>query len=107
MKILWLSRHSPNNKQVEELEQKFGDVDLFHVSTTINHPNEVKQLMEEFKCDEIVTVIPLSIIAKLTGMGIRPIRAIMSRELDNKNVPVFKHERFERIKNVVVVSEPL
>lgn len=106
--ILWLSRHSANNKQIKELEEVFNDtVDIIKVSATIQTPREVKDLMAKFKCDDVVAVLPLSMLAKMTNIGIRPLRAVMSRELDNQGEPVFHHEYFERIFDVNVVSRSL
>ena len=114
MKILWVSRHSPFQKQIEELKRKFGaDLELIKVSTKIRDPYEIKQLMEEYECDDVVAVVPLSMRARLTSIGINPIKAVMSRKVIGhvngqfEEEVVWEHENFERVLNVKEVTCPL
>ena len=105
-RILWLSRHSATKEQESELEQIFGFVEIIQVSTTINSAMEVKNLMEKHAAVEVVSVLPLDLLAALTRMGIRPIRAVMERRIEGESV-TFSHKFFERIEQVEVTSHPL
>lgn len=107
-RILWISRHSPMQKQIQELEDCFEQpVDMIQVSTNIQDPREVKELMSKYGASEVVAILPLKLLGKLAAMGIKPIQAVMSRDLDKYNEPVFTHERFEVVESVEVVTRPL
>ena len=106
-KILWLSRHGATLEQKNELEQSFGEVEIIQVSTTVKSANEIKNLMEEHDAKEVVTVLPLDLLAELTRMGIHPIRAVMERKIEEGGEVTFSHKFFEKITRVEVDSHPL
>jgi hypothetical protein len=116
MKILWLSRHRPLPAQIAELERLFG-----HAEVTIDPKpfSSAEEIVARFRAggyDEIVVVAPLSVIARLTEMGIRPLWAEMkqipspspdpSREVE-ANGRWYRFERFRRIVNVQIVFDDL
>lgn len=119
MKILWLSRHIPQEKQVEALKEKFGnDIKIVQKSISLNNnpylgANEVEELLQEIGAIEMVGVLPIAHVAQLTKRNIKPIRAIMTRTptgkmLDNGEIEYeFVFEKFERILKVEIVSEDL
>lgn len=106
-RILWLSRHEPEQKQIKELQDIFGYIEIVQIKTTVENADEVIKYMEEHGCSEVVAVLPLNIIAQLTAKGIKPIRAVMEREVLPNGDVKFKHQHFERILKVEVVSVPL
>jgi hypothetical protein len=116
MKILWLSRHKPLPAQIAELERLFG-----RVAVTIDPKpfSSAEEIMARFRAggyDEMVVVAPLSVIARLTEMGIKPLWAEMkqisgpgpdpSREVE-ANGRWYRFERFRRIVNVQIVFDDL
>lgn len=106
-RILWVSRHAPTQPQVDELQQVFGPVDIVQESITIGKASEVKDLMERHNAAEVVAVLPVHLLAELTRLGIRPIRAVMERQLHNDGSVDFIHQRFERVERVEIVTSPL
>jgi len=102
-----LSRHEPQEEQIRELEGIFGEIEIVQVSKTVSGATEVLELMREHGADEIVTVLPLGLVAELTEKGVHPIRAIMNREVNDKGEAIFKHDHFERVMRVSFLSHPL
>lgn len=118
MRILWISRHSPTDRQVAVLREKFGDVEIIQRDVTLNNDprkgaEEVLALMRETHADDVVGVLPVPHLAELTRMGVRPIRAVMSRTPTGNVLPNgereyrFDFEHFERVLEVSVKTEPL
>ena len=116
MRILWLSRHMPLEAQVRELRKRFGeDTVITQDEKPFSSAEEIVERMKKGGFEEIVTVAPLSVIAKLTELGVRPLWAEMQdvRFLEDKNFnpesdvklpgPPERHFRFigfRRIKRV-------
>jgi hypothetical protein len=115
-KILWLSRHRPLPAQIAELERIFG-----HVTVTMDPQpfSSAEEIMARFRAggyDEMVVVAPLSVIARLIEMGIKPLWAEMkqipspspdpSREVE-ANGRWYRFERFRRIAKVQIVFDDL
>ena len=105
--MLWLSRHEPQEEQVEELERVFGEIEIVQVSKTVSGAIDVLSLMQEHSADELVAVLPIGLMAELTERGVHPIRAVMSREVNDKGEAIFKHDHFERLMRVSFLSHPL
>jgi len=106
-RVLWISRHAPTDQQIQELQQVFGPVDVIQESVTIGKATEVKDLMERHAATEVVAVLPVNLLADLTRLGIRPIRAVMERQLHDDGSVDFVHQRFERVERVEIVTSPL
>ena len=106
-RVLWLSRHAPTEEQTQELERILGPCEIVQVSRTVNSGKEVKDLLRENQCDEIVAVLPLNILQQVISQGIQPIRAVMSRELKENGEAVFHFQHFERVLEVTVRTERL
>lgn len=106
-KILWLSRHAPTHEQLQELQQVFGPVDVIQESVTISRAEEVQDLMVQHGTSELVAVLPVHLLAELTRLGIRPIRAVMERQLHDDGSVNFVHRFFERVERVEIVTSPL
>jgi len=103
-RILWLSRHSPTSTQKNILEATLCEpIDIIQVGTTVRSHYEVREMMEHYKCDDIVAVLPLSIIAQLCSIGINPIRPVPSK----RNGEETEFNDFVRVEKVEVVQHPL
>lgn len=119
MKILWLSRHKPQDAQVAALMAKFGDdIEIIERSMTLdNDPragaDQIETLLDTIGADDMVGVLPIAHMAELTRRGIQPIRAVMAREptgavLPNGEIEYrFTFECFVRVLKVIVQTEPL
>ena len=103
-KVLWLSRHAPTTEQVEKLAQVLEpcDVNVIQVSKTVKNGKEVKDLLRENKCNEVVAVLPLNILQQVISQGIQPIRAVMLREIREDGNAEFRFQHFERVLEVTV-----
>lgn len=103
MRILWLSEHPPTQEQETELYRIFGPVpEAVQTCPVIQASSEVRNLMHLLGCQTVVdvdAVLPLHVVADLTRMGVKPIRAVMVRKDD---AICFSH--FERIERVDVIS---
>jgi hypothetical protein len=109
-KILFLSRHSLEQKQIDELRTCFGEIEIVQVKDLVMSGNHVIQMARELNADEIVAVLPLNIIAEiLQQRRYKPIVAVSERARINARTgkPVFSHDHFDRIESVTVVSHPL
>ncbi|MFW6001736.1 MAG: hypothetical protein ACOCQD_00190 [archaeon] len=106
MKILWLSRHQPTNEQTRRLNRIFTGVTIVNHPYSVDSGQEIKNLMEQYNCQEIVAVLPINLIKELTDLGIHPIKAEMERVMDYDDLTVdFKFKRFIRIKDVHIDYE--
>lgn len=106
-RILWLSRHSPTIEQKQNLEQTLGEsIDLIQVSTTVKSAYEVRNIIDKHECDDIVAILPLTIIAQLCNIGIHPIRPVSSQKQVNGEI-ITDYNSFVRVEKVEVVQHPL
>ena len=112
-KILWLSRHNPLPSQISELKRIFGEDTI-----VIQDPNpfsNAEEIVERFKSggyDEMVVVAPLTVIKKLTELGIKPLWAEMKlcpKEEAETCVSgrYYKFVKFKRIMDVKIVFKEL
>jgi hypothetical protein len=76
-KILWMSRHPWLKSQEEELKRIFGDIKIEQISMPFMSAEKVVEIYKKGGYDEMVIVAPLSVIAKITEMGIKPLWADM------------------------------
>jgi hypothetical protein len=115
-RILWLSRHKPLPAQRAELERIFKHVTVEIDPQTFASAEEIAERLSTGGYDEIVVVAPLSVIAKLTEFGIKPLWAemkqISSPSLDpyrevRTNGRWYRFERFRRIEKVEIVFSDL
>lgn len=74
VKILWVSRHPPLLKQMEELRRIFGDVEIVQYAGFVKDADHVVQLKEQYGADEVITILPMTMIYHLVKeTGIKPI----------------------------------
>lgn len=115
-KIDWLSRHEPTEIQIRQLvDHFFGSsgltemdaASLLKIDVISQSFNNVKEIINVVKgYDDVVAVLPINLISDLTKSGIKPIRAVMRRNISCSDV-TFEHDYFERIIEVKIVSERL
>jgi len=111
-RILWLSRHDPLPSQIERLKKIFGDVVVIKDSKPFSGAEDIANRFRNGKYDDLVAVAPLSVIAKLIEMGIKPIWAEM--ELVNPeeaeveaNGRYYRFKKFRRINRIIFDFEDL
>jgi RNase H-fold protein (predicted Holliday junction resolvase) len=59
------------------LSKIFGDPEIIHYRNKVQDVNHVLNLIREYNADEVVTVLPLTIIKRLCEHGVKPIIAKM------------------------------
>lgn len=113
MKILWLSQHTPLASQIAELKRLFGDdVLLEQDPRPFSSAEEINQRYRAGGYGDLVVVAPLSVIARLVDLGIKPLWAQMDQvELPQAEVRVknrgYRFNRFRRVTALNLVFEEL
>ncbi|MEM4449342.1 MAG: hypothetical protein QXQ33_00760 [Nitrososphaerota archaeon] len=110
-KIYWVSRHFPTKSQVEALKQLFND-DI-HLVIDPNPFSSAEAVVNRYKssgCHDILVVAPLSVIQKMTEMGVFPLWSEMKQCTKEEaevevNGRFYKFVRFRRIKGVKIEFE--
>jgi len=133
--ILWVSRHPPLKEQIAELERKFGAIIIYQVSGVIPGAEAVVDVAAKVGASVIVPILPLSMLARLAELrknfnfivlfakmncihttadmaeaqklvNEMPSRRSLATHADGL-VRVYEFERFEKLVEVKVVTEPL
>ena len=98
-KILVVGRHQLDNKQVDELEEVFGDeISIVLERSFIRKVDSIVDIYNEGGFSAMVTMLPLNMVAQLASRGIFPIRS---------NRPNALHNGFDVVKDVIIDSVPL
>jgi len=113
-RVLWISRHPPLPKEVEALEKALGRIQILQYASSVRDADHVLRLVEQYKADEVVTILPLSIIMRLCERGLHPIWPecvqVENGEydfIDEGSGRKYKFTRFVRVREVKLVTEPL
>jgi len=123
-KILWISKHKPLQKQVEELKRIFGNIEIVLWDQKVKDVNHILKLIKKFNANEVIPILPLSIIQRLVENGIKPLWSEMkflhecdyfncndfNNESDYYDIASKKHFRFQkfyRIKEIKMVLEEI
>jgi len=133
--VLWVSRHMPLPAQIVELERKLGSIIVYQVKGTIPSAEVVVEVAKKLNASVVVPVLPLSMIARLAELsrqnGFTVLIAKMNNIATTKSVEeavrlvqeapekrtlatyadgtvrVFEFERFEKLIEIKLVTEPL
>lgn len=111
-RILWVSRHQPLPRQLEELRRLFGEVEVKEDPRPFSSAEEIQFRYQMGTFDDIVVVAPLSVLDRLVKLGIKPLWAQMQQvTADQGEVQVsdrhYRFDRFRRVKAVVLEFEEL
>lgn len=112
-RILWLSQHTPLAPQLTELKRLFGEIEVLRDVNPFFSAEEILRRFKESGYDEIVVVAPLSVIARLCELGLRPLWAEMEQVWKRQAADVsakgrhYRFVRFRRIKAVRLEFEEL
>jgi hypothetical protein len=105
MKILWVSRHELNDRNLDILKKAFGDVEVVQYADTVRDVRELIQYAEQNSVDAFIVVLPPNLIMELLKQTDRPVyRFIVERKLKNGEAE-FIPIGLERIVKVEVVTE--
>ena len=109
MRVLWLSRHEPLPRQRAELARLFGDVVIEQDARSFDSAEDIAERFRQGGYDEIVVVAPMSVIARLIDLRLRPLWAEMTQvevdeaEVTMGRVPRLRHFRFSRFRRVMAL----
>lgn len=113
-RIMWISRHPPLPKEVEALEKAFGEVQILQYGAKVKDVDHVLHLMEQYKADEVVTILPLTIMMRLCERGVRPLWPECTQVdgddydfVDEKTGKKYRFVRFLRVRGVRLDADPL
>ncbi|OHA09205.1 MAG: hypothetical protein A3B37_01555 [Candidatus Sungbacteria bacterium RIFCSPLOWO2_01_FULL_59_16] len=112
-RILWLSQHRPLSRQIAELRWIFGEVEVLQDVNPFSSAEDIVQRVRDGGYDETVVVAPLSVIAKLCELGLRPLWAEMEQVVRRGEADVaargrfYRFVKFRRIKAVRLEFEEL
>ncbi len=117
--ILWFSRHTMTNAQLNGLRAIYGEVDIKQVTGNASSAKEIVEAGED--CENLAVVLPPSLLADITNQRINTkpvIRSVAAREFSGETVmnpatgkeePQYKfvHQYWELVKKVEVITEKL
>lgn len=110
-RILWVSRHTPLPAQVRELERIFGPgTQVVQDPRPFSSAEDILSRYREGGYDDLVVVAPLSVLARLTDLGLRPLWAEMEqiegpvRDPDREVEAAGRFYRFVRFRRVLGVE---
>lgn len=75
-KLLWLSRHHPNEDQIKILEKKVSEV--FVHTERVESISEILELMKLHDTTEIMAVVSWELLKELVRRDMKPIKAVMT-----------------------------
>ena len=129
-KILWFSRHSMSNAQLEDLQKVFDECEITQINGTVPNvhvpfesvPSEIGetlhfQLLGQVKClkelvsdfDEVCAVLPIGLLQQLLPFckNGRILQAKNRRVLLDEGKVAFVHDGWEQITEISIVKSDL
>ena len=103
-RIAWISRHAPLPSQVAALGAHFGPCEIRRDVRPFANAEEIVRRVRAIGADECVVVAPLSVLARLVDLGLRPLWAEMQQLPSAKGSEVeaagryYRFVRFRRVK---------
>jgi hypothetical protein len=133
--VLWVSRHMPLPAQIMELERKLNSIVVYQLKGTVPNAEVVVEVAKQLNASIVIPVLPLSMIARLAELskqnGFTVVIARMNSIATTKSaeeaarlvqeaperrtlatyadgtIRVYEFERFEKLIEVKLVTEPL
>jgi len=107
VKLVWVSRHELNEKNLEILRKAFGDiVEVLQYKETVRDVNELVRFAESHNADAFVVVLPPHLIQQLLQATDKPVyRFIVERKVKENGEVEFTPVGLERIVRIEVVTE--
>jgi hypothetical protein len=133
--VLWVSRHPPLPAQIRALEERFSGIVVYQMSGVIPNAEAVAEAAKKLNANIIIPVLPLSMIARLAELSKQNKFTVLIAKMNNiattrdpaeaqrlvqeapekrtiatyadGTIRVFEFERFEKLVEVKLVTEPL
>lgn len=133
--VLWVSRHPPLLMQIAELERKLGNIVVHQMSGVIPNAEIIAEVAKKLDAGIVIPVLPLSMIARLAELGKQNKFMVLIAKMNciattkdpseakrlvqekpearttatyaDGAIRVFEFERFEKLVEVKLVTEPL
>jgi len=112
-KILWMSQHRPLPVQLDALRRLFGEADVQQDPRPFSSAEEIAERYRAGGYNDMVVVAPLSVIARLVDLGIKPLWCRMDQIKSAENADItyrgrhYKFNRFLRVKALRLEFEEL
>lgn len=117
--ILWLSRHTMTEAQLDDLTRIYGDVEVKNYDKTVSSWKDVVEAGAD--CDVLAVVLPPAILADLTSPrnNTKPVIRAKANRVPTGNMVVnpatgkeeteyrFEHAGWERVIKIEVIVEAL
>lgn len=112
-KILWVSRHPMNGIQMPALRRMFGeDAEVVEETRPFDSAEKIVARYREGRFDDIIVVAPLSVLAKMTELGVQPLwsEAVICPKGQHDwetNGRFYRFARFRRIRRLALEFDEL
>ena len=118
-RVLWLFRRRPFLAEKQELKKIFPSHLLIEYTGKIRDVDHILQLIQEYAADEIVTILPIPIVAELLErkiypiwIDLRPLRKARKYDWkrdwkDEDRGIVYRFRGFKRVKGIKLIFEKL
>ncbi|MBI2589712.1 hypothetical protein HYW32_01655 [Candidatus Berkelbacteria bacterium] len=113
-RILWISRHGMNPVQLGALRRLFGaDVRVERDSRPFDNAETIVRRVREGGYDDVITVVPLSVLARMVDLGLRPLWSeaeIVAHPEESDwevNGRYYRFVRFRRVRRLVLEFDEL
>lgn len=112
-KVYWMSRHPPLPSQIKRLEEIYEEnVEIIQDPKPFDNAEDIVERFKSSGADDIVVVAPLTVLQRLTELGVKPLYAKM--ELVDKekaevevNGRYYRFVDFQRVHGVNIYFEPV
>lgn len=111
--VLWVSRHRPCERQMVELQVRFGaDVEVVQDPNPFDTADDIVRRFRAGGFDDLVLVAPLSVIDHLCRRGLKPLWSEAVEENDPAKIDFrgargqgYRFVRFRRVRRIVIEFE--
>jgi hypothetical protein len=86
--------------QVAELERLFGQIQICQDVNSWKCAEDIAKIFQNGNYNEMMVVLPLSVIAKLTEFGIKPLWADMQQVFDHSEADLTYSDRFYKFMGI-------
>lgn len=106
-KILWISRHSPCKSELVELYKMYPQAEVTYIKEKVS-AEFISEIGKNY--DDIICIVPLSVLRKLVENGIHPLFP-QTVEVNDDNYDFvyrgkkYKFVAFRRVKDVQLIFE--
>jgi hypothetical protein len=108
MKILWIAKTKPMGEQLDELVRLFPGAEVEVDLREVRNTTELVTRIRAGKYDEVVAVVPWSMLSQLTERGIYPLYPKIRRERGTiQHIGIFRCESVDlNLRTLTPLSVP-